>query len=156
MRTGSVLIVVLGLLAILAIVGITFVTMANMDRAAADNFAVQSQMNLAADLTSCAPAFYAAILRSLTETGARHGSLTEAEIREISLETVSGTVKLLREENVSFNSLIKRVATPGGITEEGVKVLDRALPAVFDEVLGLTLAKREKIKKQMRGQYGID
>jgi len=47
--SGSVLIVVLGLLAILAMIGITFVTMSNLDRRTAANFAVQSQFMLAAD-----------------------------------------------------------------------------------------------------------
>ena len=47
--TGSVLIVVLGLLAILAVIGITFITMSNLDRRTATNFAVQSQFILAAD-----------------------------------------------------------------------------------------------------------
>jgi len=49
MKTGSVLIVVLGLLAILAIVGITFATMANLDRSASDSFALMSQFDLARD-----------------------------------------------------------------------------------------------------------
>ena len=47
--TGSVLIVVLGLLAILAVVGITFVTMSSIDRSTAANFALQTQFGLAAD-----------------------------------------------------------------------------------------------------------
>jgi hypothetical protein len=47
--SGSVLIVVLGLLAILAIVGVTFVTMSNLDRSSAESFAIQSQFMLAAD-----------------------------------------------------------------------------------------------------------
>ncbi|MFO8014155.1 MAG: type II secretion system protein GspK [Phycisphaerae bacterium] len=47
--SGSVLIVVLGLLAILAVIGITFITMSNLDRRTATNFAVQSQFILAAD-----------------------------------------------------------------------------------------------------------
>ncbi|MBE3071016.1 MAG: pilus assembly PilX N-terminal domain-containing protein [Planctomycetes bacterium] len=47
--SGSVLIVVLGLLAILTIVGITFITMSSLDRSTSANFAVQSQFVLAAD-----------------------------------------------------------------------------------------------------------
>ena len=47
--SGSVLIVVLGLLAILAVIGIAFITMSNLDRRTATNFAVQSQFILAAD-----------------------------------------------------------------------------------------------------------
>ncbi|HUU31583.1 MAG TPA: pilus assembly PilX N-terminal domain-containing protein, partial [Phycisphaerae bacterium] len=48
-QSGSVLIVVLGLLAILAVVGIAFVTMSGIERNSAANFAIQSQFNLAAD-----------------------------------------------------------------------------------------------------------
>jgi pyrroline-5-carboxylate reductase len=59
------------------------------------------------------------------------------------------------DKDTGFEELIKRVATPGGITGEGVKILDRALPAVFDDVFQTTLAKREKLRAQMRRQYGI-
>ncbi len=48
-QSGSILIVVLGLLAILAIVGVAFVTMSSIDRSTAANFALQSQFDLAAD-----------------------------------------------------------------------------------------------------------
>jgi pyrroline-5-carboxylate reductase len=60
------------------------------------------------------------------------------------------------DQKTDFADLISRVATKGGITEEGVKILDRELPAIFDELLTVTLAKREKIKQQMRQQYGIN
>jgi len=46
---GSVLIVVLGLLAILAVVGVAFVTMSTIDRSTAANFAVNTQIMMAAD-----------------------------------------------------------------------------------------------------------
>ncbi len=48
-HSGSVLVVVLGLLAILAVVGVAFVTMSTLDRTTADSFALQTQMMLSAD-----------------------------------------------------------------------------------------------------------
>jgi hypothetical protein len=48
------------------------------------------------------------------------------------------------------------VATRGGITEEGIKVLDHGLPDIFDEMLTVTLSKRRKTKKLMREQYGLE
>jgi pyrroline-5-carboxylate reductase len=116
----------------------------------------ESQMDLAADLSGCAPAFYAAIMQNLVTVAQKHGSLTPEEIKEISLATLYGTAKLMLEKGVSFTAFIERVATPGGITEEGVKILDRTLPAVFDDVLTTTMAKRVKIRAQMRAQYGVD
>jgi pyrroline-5-carboxylate reductase len=116
----------------------------------------ESQMDLAADLSGCAPAFYAAIMNTLAQAALKHGGLAPHEIRDISLATLYGTAKLMQEKDASFTGLIGRVATPGGITEEGVKILDRALPAVFDEVFTATLTKRRKIRAQIRAQYGVD
>jgi pyrroline-5-carboxylate reductase len=53
---------------------------------------------------------------------------------------------------MEFFELIDRVATKGGITEEGVKVLNRHLPAVFDEVFEKTLAKHETVKEMVKNQ----
>jgi pyrroline-5-carboxylate reductase len=116
----------------------------------------ESQLGLADELSGCAPAFYAAILNNFVEAVKKHGDLTLEEIQEIMVVTFYGTAKLFIDRKVGFTELITRVATPGGITEEGVKILDRELPAMFDEMLTVTLNKREKIKRRMREQYGID
>ena len=43
----------------------------------------ESRFGLADDLTSCAPAFFASILRNLAEVARQHGSLTDAELTEM-------------------------------------------------------------------------
>jgi pyrroline-5-carboxylate reductase len=116
----------------------------------------ESQLDLAADLSSCAPAFYAAILNNFAEMAKNHGDLTPKEINDIIIPTAYGTMKLFLEQNISFTDLISRVATKGGITEEGVKVLNQELPRVFDKILTVTLAKRASVKKQMREKYGLE
>jgi pyrroline-5-carboxylate reductase len=116
----------------------------------------ESQLDLAADLSGCAPAFYAAFLNNLVRAASRYGELPDQDIKEISLATFYGTAKLLLEEDVDFDAFIARVATKGGITEEGVSVLDRALPPALDAMLKATLEKRQKIKAQMRAEYGLD
>jgi pyrroline-5-carboxylate reductase len=117
---------------------------------------VEDQLDLAADLSGCAPAFYTATLRNLVEVAQKYGGLSEKDTKEISLATLYGTAKLLLEKEVDFSDFIARVATPGGITEEGVKVLDKALPPVFDQMLSVTLEKRKQIKARMRSQYGVE
>jgi len=116
----------------------------------------EAQFDLAADLTSCSPAFYAAILNNLVEVARKHGDFKADELTELILPTFYGTAKLLLETKTGFNELISRVATKGGISEEGVKILDRELPKTFDELLNITFSKREKVKKQMREQYGLE
>jgi pyrroline-5-carboxylate reductase len=116
----------------------------------------ENQFDLSADLTSCAPAFYAAILENLVETAKKHGDFSEEELISLILPTFYGTAKLLLNENGDFGSLISRVATKGGITEEGIKILNNRLPIVFNELLKVTLDKRQKTKKLMRKQYGLE
>jgi pyrroline-5-carboxylate reductase len=113
----------------------------------------ETQFALGADLCSCAPAFFASILRSLTEAAKHHGSLTEAEVKEMIVWTCYGTARLIVENNTSFADLISRVATKGGISEEGVKVLDGSLPRVFDDLLNITLTKHESVRRRIQEQY---
>jgi pyrroline-5-carboxylate reductase len=116
----------------------------------------ENQFDLGADLTSCSPAFYAAILENLVETARKHGDFNEDDLKSLVLSTCYGTVKLLMTGNADFGKLILRVATKGGISEEGVKILNNRLPKVFDELLTVTLDKRQKTKKLMREQYGLE
>jgi pyrroline-5-carboxylate reductase len=57
----------------------------------------------------------------------------------------------MRKE-MSFQELVDRVATRGGITEEGVKIIRQQAPMVFDKVLEVTLAKHEYLKGLIREQ----
>jgi len=66
-------------------------------------------------------------------------------------QTLIGTAKLL-DHDTGFDELIGRVATRGGITEEGVKVLRARLPAVFNDLFEVTLAKLKRVKKQIGDQ----
>jgi len=116
----------------------------------------EDRLDLAADLTSCAPAFFAAILRNLSDVARKHGDFCVGEITELILPTFYGTAKLLLNKKTEYNDLISRVATKGGISEEGVKILDSRLPETFDELLTVTLDKRQKTRKLMRQQYGVD
>lgn len=74
---------------------------------------------------------------------------------DIIIPTCFGTAKLMEEHSVKPNDLISRVATKGGISEEGVKILDAELPGVFDELLNVTLGKRELTRKRIREQYNL-
>lgn len=109
-----------------------------------------------ADLTSCAPGLIAAIFQEFVEAGIRHSTLTREEAEEMVFKTLYGTARLLTERNMGFNQMITRVATKGGITEEGVLVLQSHLPAVFDELFIKTLAKHEKVKSLIVNQFDLE
>lgn len=105
---------------------------------------------LSVELTSCAPGFIACIFEEFMHSAKRHNAtLEDREIRNMIIYTLFGTAKLLIDKNMDFEEVIERVATKGGITEEGIKVLREKLPSIFDELFEKTMAKRRKIKEKV-------
>lgn len=113
----------------------------------------ESNFEVAGDLTSCAPGLLSAVAQEFMRAGLRHGSLTKEEAERMVIASFYGTAKLIAEKGMDFDEVISRVATPGGITEEGVKVLRSDLPATFDRVFDRTMRKQEVVKKTIKEQF---
>ena len=99
-----------------------------------------------ADLTSSAPGYYAALMREYVLAAERKGISPELAERLVK-KTLLGTALLLEDE--SFAGLIESVATIGGITEVGVKVIQREAPGMFDQLLLATEARHEQVRKKI-------
>ena len=104
------------------------------------------------DLTSCAPALFAAMMQEYAAAAVRREGVPPALAEYLVRHTLIGTAWLLSSKETGFDTIIDRVATKGGITEEGVTVLRSRLPGVYDELLQVTLAKHEMIKQVIAEQ----
>ncbi|WP_321422832.1 pyrroline-5-carboxylate reductase dimerization domain-containing protein [uncultured Methanobacterium sp.] len=113
----------------------------------------EGQFGLGANLTSSAPAFISLIMMKFTESALNEGLFTQKEAEEMVRETLYGTAKLLQKTDTTFEDVITKVATRGGITEEGLDLLDRGLPHVFDELFDITLKKYEKLENELHTEY---
>jgi pyrroline-5-carboxylate reductase len=109
----------------------------------------EDHFEIGADMTSCAPAFWSSIVKHFVRAGMKHSRFNAREAEEMVLTTLLGTARLLQEKKTALDELMERVATRGGISEEGLKVLDEHLPFVFDELLEATLNKHHKVKSDM-------
>jgi pyrroline-5-carboxylate reductase len=78
--------------------------------------------------------------------------MTEYLVRE----TLAGTAKVIVNRQMQFPAVIDRVATKGGTTEEGVRILRARLPAVYDEMIGSMLAKLDYLQRRIAEQRGSD
>jgi pyrroline-5-carboxylate reductase len=108
----------------------------------------EEDFDLATELTSCAPGFFAAILNELVQSALRqNGALTVQDAVDMVRHTFYGTAKVLLEQNMGFDEMIKRVATKGGITEEGVKIFRAELPETYDHMFKATLDKRKRVRE---------
>jgi pyrroline-5-carboxylate reductase len=110
----------------------------------------ETDFEAAADLTSCAPGLFAAIFENFVQAGLRHSEIPPDVAHQMVVATLFGTAKLMAKKGIGFLDMIQRVATKGGITEEGVKVLNTHLPAVFDEVFHKTLSKHDFVKDMIK------
>ncbi len=103
----------------------------------------ENEIGMNSELTSCMPGFIGAIFKVITDEAVKHTTLDRETIVKMVTETVYGTGKLLLEPEMTFERLISRVATRGGITEEGTKIIEAKMPEIIHEMFVKTLEKRK-------------
>jgi len=113
----------------------------------------EEEFTLGTNLTSSAPAFIAFIMMKFTESALKHDIFTREEAEEMVTETLYGTAKLLQKKDMAFEDVISQVATKGGITEEGLTVLDQGIAPLFDELFSTTLRKYDQLETRLNKEY---
>ncbi|MNJ45884.1 pyrroline-5-carboxylate reductase [compost metagenome] len=112
----------------------------------------ESDFEVGADLTSCAPGLFSAILHHYIEAGMRYSQFTRSDTEAMVLNTFKATLHLLIEKEWTLSEMISRVATTGGITEEGINALNRSLPDAFNEMFMATLNKHQVLKEKLKNR----
>jgi pyrroline-5-carboxylate reductase len=95
-------------------------------------------------LMSCGPAFVALVVEAMADAGSRHG-LDPDMARRLVVETMAGSAAFLDATDLDAEGLRSRVATPGGLTEQGLRVLeDQGLRDAFDAAIDLVVEATTK------------
>jgi pyrroline-5-carboxylate reductase len=113
----------------------------------------EQDFDVGADITSCSPAFIARILMEFAKTASINSGFSLKETEEMVIRTLYGTSKILYEEGNGFENLISSVATKGGITEEGLKILEEDTPLTFNRLFSKTIEKHEIIESKLKEDY---
>ena len=114
----------------------------------------ENEMGMGSELVSCMPGFIAALFNELKKAARPHTKISEEKIIEMLANTMVGTGRLIAERNMSFADVIGRVATKGGITQEGTKVIEEKFPPVAAEIFEKTLAKRKVTTEKAIESFG--
>lgn len=104
----------------------------------------ENEMGMGSELVSCMPGFIASIFDVICESAKKHTSIPDDQIVDMVLNTMSATGDLMLTNKLSFEDVVTRVATKGGITEEGTKVVYEQFPDTADELFRKTLEKRRR------------
>lgn len=114
----------------------------------------EDEMGMGSELVSCMPGFIASIFDVICTSAQGHTSISKEQIVRMVLSTMSATGDLMIRKDMSFEDVVTRVATKGGITEEGTSVVYEGFPQVADLLFEKTLEKRrltaEKAEKDFR------
>lgn len=102
----------------------------------------ENEMGMGSELVSCMPGFIASIFDVICTSAQEHTSLSKEQIVKMVLSTMSATGDLMLQKDMSFEDVVNRVATKGGITEEGTKVVYEGFPETADLLFEKTLEKR--------------
>ena len=102
----------------------------------------ENEMGMGSELVSCMPGFIASIFDVICKSAEGHTSIPKEQIVKMVLSTMSATGDLMLQKDMSFEDVVTRVATKGGITEEGTKVVYEGFPETADLLFAKTLEKR--------------
>ncbi len=116
----------------------------------------EDEMGMGSELVSCMPGFIASIFDVICNSAEGHTDIPRDMIVKMVLSTISATGDLMLSKDMTFDEVVTRVATKGGITEEGTRVVYEGFPKTADLLFEKTLEKRrlttERAEKIFSGQ----
>ncbi|TMW74129.1 late competence protein ComER [Alteribacter natronophilus] len=108
---------------------------------------------VSSDLASCGPAFISFLVEKMIEAAVAETKITREEATHIAEHMMIGYGALLQEKLFTLSTLQKRVTVPGGVTGEGLKVLNDETGDMFHKLFVRTHEKFDEdkylIQKQM-------
>lgn len=113
----------------------------------------ENELGMGSELVSCMPGFIASIFDVIVKASEEHTNIPHDQIVRMILQTMIATGELMLEKNMSFEDVVTRVATPGGITEEGTKVVYENFPETARVLFEKTLEKRKLTAEKAQAQF---
>ena len=108
----------------------------------------EEEIGMGSELVSCMPGFIASIFDVMCRSAEKHTKIPHGQVVRMVLNTMAATGELMLKKGLSFDEVVSRVATKGGITEEGTKVIYDLFPAAADQLFENTLEKRRQTAKR--------
>lgn len=103
---------------------------------------------VASDIVSCGPAFFSYLLQRFILAAVNETGIDEKTATVLASEMIIGLGELLKQEHYTLPTLVEKVCVKGGITGEGIEVLEKELGEVFEHLFQATHRKfAEELEK---------
>ena len=114
----------------------------------------EKEVGMGSELVSCMPGFIASIFDVICTSAESHTGIPREQIVKMVLNTLSATGDLMLAKDMTFDEVVERVATKGGITAEGTKVIYDMFPPAAEEMFARTLEKRRLSAEKAAASFG--
>ncbi|MGG4143221.1 late competence protein ComER [Paenibacillus algorifonticola] len=115
----------------------------------------ESYTRVVSDLSSCGPAFISCLLEQFVDAAVEETGIDREEALKVASAMLLGTGLLLTEGGLTPADVQARVAVPGGITAQALKLLRNETDDVFNRLIRTTHAKfHDDVAKVSVSFYG--
>ncbi|WP_316571946.1 late competence protein ComER [Neobacillus sp. YIM B06451] len=116
----------------------------------------QELVRVSSDIVSCGPAFFSFLLQAFIEAAVKKTGIDKERATKMASAMIVGMGELLSQGHYTLPTLQEKVCVKGGITGEGIKVLEKGLGDLFYDLLDATHTKFEEDLKKAREQYSTN
>ncbi|SDI84928.1 late competence protein ComER [Alteribacillus bidgolensis] len=107
-------------------------------------------LRVSSDIVSCGPAFISFLIERFIYSAVAETEITLDDAEKLAEKMMISYGYLLQQGHYDLRSLREKVNVPGGITGEGLKVLDKHSEGMFEEVFQRTHQKFREDKQEMQ------
>lgn len=115
----------------------------------------QDITRVASDIVSCGPAFFSFLTQQMIEDAVSITAIDHATATSLAAEMLIGMGELLKKNFYTLPSLQAKVCVKGGVTGEGINVLEKETKEMFKKVFIATHQKFKEDIEVVQKQFGI-
>ena len=112
-----------------------------------------NELEMSTIISSCGPAFIAILMDKFAQSCSEASNIPKDDIENMVLKTVIGTAMLKDDQGLSNEDIINKVATKGGITQEGVDLLDKKFNKISKALIKTLLTRYDEVNDEMNKTY---
>ncbi|WEG14208.1 late competence protein ComER [Pullulanibacillus sp. KACC 23026] len=110
---------------------------------------------VASDISSCGPAFISYLLERMIQAAVKVTPITKEQATTLATNMMIGFGQLIKEDFYTLETLREKVQVKGGVTGEGLKVLEAEIGPVFEHMFEKTQEKFIKDHETVDAQFGV-
>ena len=118
-------------------------------------FIEEAITRVSSDIVSCGPAFFSYLTQRFINAAVTETEIDNETATKLAGEMLIGLGELLKKGFYTLPTLQEKVCVKGGITGEGIKILESELGSVFEHLFQATHSKFDEDLVEVKKQYSL-